>query len=325
MQQNPISSVPNDDDFWVALFEQEKTSPPTETARQDDWQTLTSGFNGQPDDTNVEQSNPWQLAQTYCATDEIINLTVIGFNKGGLLVQWKGIQGFVPASQLIDFPQFHVERERLQELASRQDETLKLKIIEADRDSNRLILSERGTLVMADERKNLLNNLEIDAQIEGRVTNLTHFGAFIDLGGIEGLIHISELSWSRVIHPSHILQPGQPIKVIVLSIDHYNERVALSLKQLRSNPWLTVDERYYPDQIVKGIVSNVVQYGAFVLLEAELEGLIHISELAEGSFLHPRNVVKKGDEVTARVLTVDGKNKRLALSLRTKIDTSEEK
>ncbi|MCA9965644.1 MAG: S1 RNA-binding domain-containing protein, partial [Anaerolineales bacterium] len=153
-------------------------------------------------------------------------------------------------------------------------------------------------------------------QIEGEVTNLTNFGVFVDLGGVEGLIHISELSWSRVLHPSDILEPGNTVSVVVLNVDRRNQRVALSLKRTKKDPWRTAEQRYYAGQLVEGVVSNIVNYGAFVLLEEELEGLIHISELAEGSFLHPRNVVQSGMKVTARVLTVDAASKRLALSLR---------
>ena len=163
---------------------------------------------------------------------------------------------------------------------------------------------------------NFVYRIEPGQVHEGQVTNLTNFGAFVDLGGVEGLIHISELSWSRVIHPSDILEPDQKVRVKVLNVDSENGRVALSLKRLHENPWLTVDERFKPGQLVEGTITNVVSFGAFVMIEEELEGLIHISQLAEGVFLHPRNVVQKGQIVVAQVLKVDGANKRLALTLR---------
>ena len=166
------------------------------------------------------------------------------------------------------------------------------------------------------QREFVLASIQPGDIVTGTVTNLTDFGAFIDLGGVEGLIHISELSWSRVIHPSKILSPNEEVKVLVLDIDQEKERVALSLKQMNRDPWDTAEERYYQGQIVEGTISNIVNYGAFVLLERELEGLIHISELAEGDFLHPRNVVTMGEHVTAKVLYVDAKSKRLALTLR---------
>ena len=148
------------------------------------------------------------------------------------------------------------------------------------------------------------------------MTNLTTFGAFVDLGGVEGLIHISELSWDRVHHPSDVVHPGQQVETYVLGVNPEEGRIALSLKRLRPNPWSDVESRYYIGQLVDGEVTNVVSFGAFVRLEEGLEGLIHISELAEGSFLHPRNVVREGDMVRVRVLSIDGANQRLGLSLR---------
>ena len=261
-------------------------------------------------------SDPWQLAQETMDADRLLRLRIVGHNKGGLLVYWNGIQGFVPASQLIDFPQFHVPRERLQALAGWQDRELNLKIIEVNRGNSRLILSERATLVAAEQREVLLLGVRPGEKRQGTVTNLTDFGAFVDLGGLEGLIHISEISWSRVTHPSAVLRPGQQVQVLVLSVDKSAERVALSMKRLHNDPWQDVESRYRPGQLVRGVVGNVTTYGAFVILEEELEGLIHISELAEGMFMHPRDVVRSGEEIAARVLSVDGRHKRLALSLR---------
>jgi small subunit ribosomal protein S1 len=162
----------------------------------------------------------------------------------------------------------------------------------------------------------ILNSLSPGDLCQGKVTNLTSFGAFVDLGGVEGLIHVSELSWDRVRHPGDVLQPGEAVEVLVLGVNPEEGRIALSLKQLRPNPWVDVESRYYPGQVVEGEVTNVVSFGAFVRLEEGLEGLIHISELAEGSFLHPRNVVHEGDSVRVRVLNIDERNQRLGLSLR---------
>jgi small subunit ribosomal protein S1 len=170
--------------------------------------------------------------------------------------------------------------------------------------------------VDAEKRVGILYQLRPGDEVLGRVTNLTDFGAFVDLGGIEGLIHISELSWSRVIHPSHIVQPGQNIRVKVLRVDRERERIALSIKQLKPDPWATAESRYCAGDLVTGVVSNITSYGVFIMLEAELEGLIHVSELAEGDFSHPHNVVDQGDQLTARVIQVDAAQKRLALSLR---------
>jgi small subunit ribosomal protein S1 len=312
-QTNTVNSAVEDDAFWSALFLQEEllVAPPPFLEES---QIIDSPL--PPSNGSVENRETWQLAIEAFRSDRTLHLPVTGFNKGGLLVIWHDLQGFVPASQLVNFPLLHVAHERLKALAGLRDTTLDLKIIEVNPLKNRLILSERAALVKAKEKVDLLQRVRTNDVLSGRVTNLTDFGAFVDLGGIEGLIHISELSWSRVTHPSHIVQPGQAIQVLVLNVDRDKERVGLSYKRLKRDPWRTVEERYKPGDLVSGQVSNVVSFGAFVVLEEELEGLIHISELAEGSFLHPRNVVKQGEYVQARVLQVNGQKKRLALSLR---------
>jgi small subunit ribosomal protein S1 len=151
---------------------------------------------------------------------------------------------------------------------------------------------------------------------EAAVTNLCDFGAFADLGGIEGLIHISELSWGRVGHPRDVLSSGQRVKVFIMNVDPQAERVALSIKRLQPDPWQSVEQRYQVGQTIEALITNVVDFGAFACIEEGLEGLIHISELAEGQFLHPRNVVKEGQRVKVNVLNIDGKARRLGLSLR---------
>lgn len=316
-----------DDTFWTALFAQEETIPtrvePQPVVEAEEVWTPQDGHsaNGrQPhlasEKESITASNPWQAAQDLHEADESIQLTVTGYNKGGLLVMWLGLQGFVPASQLNDFPQFHLEAERMTALRQWNQRTLTLKIIEIDPAHNRLIFSERAARIDASQRTRLFNHIKPGEILEGTITNLTNFGAFVDLGGVEGLVHISELSWSRVTHPSSVVRPDQPVTVKVLKVDPQNKRIALSMKRLKENPWLTVDQRYKTGQLVTGVVTNVVSFGAFVQIEEELEGLIHISELAEGNFLHPRDVVRKGEKVTTRILYVDGNAKRLALSLR---------
>jgi small subunit ribosomal protein S1 len=153
------------------------------------------------------------------------------------------------------------------------------------------------------------------------VTNLTSFGAFVDLGGIEGLIHISELSWDRVRNPADILKPGQETEVFVVGVNPEEARIALSLKRLRANPWKEIASHCESGQLVDGEVTNVVNFGAFVRIEEGVEGLIHVSELVEGSVVHPRSVVREGDVVRARVLSIDPDNQRLALSLRQVAET----
>ncbi len=316
---NPVSPS-LDDAYWSALFQEEEqaVAPPiTDLIELERPSPDIHPVNGQiPASANALPNDPWQEATAVQTHDRSLELLVTGCNKGGLIVYWRGLQGFIPASQLVDFPQFHLEATRVQALKKWVNQRLTVKIVDVNPEKNRLVFSERAALVDADTRHNVLQQLEVGQAFTGKVTNLTPFGAFVDLGGVEGLAHISELSWSRVTHPSDIVQPGQEIKVKVLSIDPDNGRVALSLKQLRPNPWETAKANYHPGQHVTGTVSNIVHYGAFILLEEELEGLIHISELAEGTFLHPRNVVQLGETVTAVVLSVNARQKRLALSLK---------
>ena len=318
--ETPLSPQP-DDGFWSALFNQEElVADPTIANDEltDTWIPISPPITDRSKwvEEPTPPKDPWKVAQELFEDDEAIELTVTGHNKGGLLVNWNGLQGFIPASQLLNFPQFHLESERIKALSEWHQKRLTLKIIELNPASNRLIFSERAALVNADEKERMLNQVEVNQVLQGEVTNLTNFGAFVDLGGIEGLIHISELSWSRVTHPAQIVTPGQTVTVQIIKIDEREERIALSIKRLKTNPWQNISTRYAIGDLVRGPVSNVVSFGAFVKLEDELEGLVHISELAEGSFLHPRDVVKQGEMVIARVIHVDGKGKRLALSMR---------
>jgi small subunit ribosomal protein S1 len=241
---------------------------------------------------------------------------VTGYNRGGLLVTWNSLRGFVPASQLVDFPVDVDELTRQKSLAERVGKRLSLRIIELDRTQNRLILSERAAQVESGQRADVLDNLHSGQVCEGTVTNLCDFGAFVDLGGIEGLIHISEISWGRIGHPRDVLSGGQGVEVYVISVDKEQGRVALSLKRLQPDPWQAVESRYEIGQWVEGVITNVVDFGAFACVEEGLEGLIHVSELAEGQFLHPRNVVEEGETVRARILNIDSNARRLGLSLR---------
>jgi small subunit ribosomal protein S1 len=325
IKRNSVSGSKTDDAYWESLFQLEESfaadfkevevppGPPDPTRELVEEAPIAhAGI----ESSVSPEADPWQLAQAYFEADKSIRLKVVGYNKGGLLIAWNGVHGFVPASQLVDFPQFHLPRERQRAMAGWIDSELNLKIIEVNKESNRLIFSERAALVPADARKSLLNGVQAGEKRAGTVTNLTEFGAFVDLGGVEGLIHISEISWSRVAHPSMILEPGQGVDVLVLSVNLDSGRIALSMKQLHPDPWLTAEERYRPGQLVRGKVGNITTYGAFVVLEEELEGLVHISELAEGMFLHPRDVVDNGELVVARVLKVDSQQKRIALSMR---------
>jgi small subunit ribosomal protein S1 len=257
----------------------------------------------------------WDRMEDRMAANEDVEVTISGYNRGGLLTEVEGLQGFVPASHLYGTSLPASPTERAAAFAARIGECLFVRIIEIDRSHCRLILSER--LAREDGRgERLLATLEPGQVCHGTVTNLCPFGAFVDLGGFEGLIHISELSWGRVETAGDVLQPGDGVEVVVLQVQPEERKVALSRKRLTPDPWQGVEERYYAGQVLDAMITNVVDFGAFARLEAGLEGLIHISELAEGSFMHPRNVVNEGDQVRVRVLHVESSKRRIALTMR---------
>jgi small subunit ribosomal protein S1 len=267
-------------------------------------------------EVDPENDELWQLAQQAIESGEVQPVRVVGYNRGGLLVELKGLRGFVPASHLVCLTPFLDADARYIELAKHVGRELALRIIEVDRAQNRLVLSERMIISSEEREQAVLAELAPDQVRQGVVTNVCSFGAFVDLGGLEGLIHISEISWGRVNQPGDVLSSGLAVEVYVISVDPDQKRVALSLKRLQPDPWATVEERYRVGQLIEGEVTNVVSFGAFVRVEDGLEGLIHVSELAEGTFLHPRNVVREGDQVVAYILNIDRVRRRMGLSLR---------
>lgn len=303
-----------DESYWRALLQEAEDIPEAHLSTDED----AVHFISAPQQTRPSGDNAsdWESIRASADRDDTLQLYVSGYNRGGLLVEWNALRGFVPASQLIDFPASANPAVRQKALASRVGHMLSLRVIELNQAQNRLILSERAAMVRPGERAGLLTRIQTGEQVQGVVTNLCEFGAFIDLGGIEGLIHISELSWGRVGHPNEILRRGQIVDVKVLEVKPDAGRVALSMKRLHPDPWATVNERYRIGEYVTGIVTNVVDFGAFARIEEGLEGLIHVSELAEGHFLHPRNVLSEGQEIRARILSIDGRARRLGLTLR---------
>ncbi|MBN1264119.1 MAG: S1 RNA-binding domain-containing protein [Anaerolineales bacterium] len=258
----------------------------------------------------------WQWARALYACDDTVELSVVGFNRGGLLVEANKLRGFIPLSHITGLSGDESEFDRGQLLSEYVGDTLQLKIIELDPERGRLVFSQRAATAGPGRRIELLNTLAPDMKVSGKVTNITQFGVFVDLGGVEGLIHVSELSWGRVRHPRDVVDCGQELEVKVLSVDVDQGRVALSLKELLPDPWAEVDQRYDVGEIVEGLVTNVVKFGAFVGIEEGLEGLIHVSELGEGSFLHPRSVLVEGEKVRVRIIHIDAAERRLGLSIR---------
>lgn len=246
----------------------------------------------------------------------VLDAIVTGWNRGGLLVRWQELQGFVPSSQLREVPLVDDPEQREEKLARWIGEELRLKIIELDRDRNRLVFSERATLWGPNDGDRVLEEIRPGDVRRGQVSNICDFGVFVDLGGVDGLIHLSELSWGRVAHPRDIVNIGDLVDTYVINVDRAKRRIALSLKRLTPDPWSVVDQEYRVGQVVEAVISNLVAFGAFAQLQEGLEGLIHISELADGKVAHPSEVVQPGDRVSVKVLRIDSAHHRLGLSLR---------
>ena len=251
----------------------------------------------------------WKAIEQAHEQGEPVTGRVIEVVKGGLILDL-GVRGFLPAS-LVDI-------RRVQDLDEYTGQELRCKVIELNRSRNNVVLSRRA--VLEDERKEMrqaiLDKLNPGDVVEGTISNIVDFGAFVDLDGMDGLIHISELSWSHVNHPSEVLEIGQKVDVKVLDIDRERQRISLGLKQTQTDPWQQVLESYNEGDVVSGKVTKVVTFGAFVEILPGVEGLVHISELAQHHVENPREVVSQGDTVSVRILEVDAERRRLSLSLK---------
>jgi small subunit ribosomal protein S1 len=315
---NRINDVELGDGYWRALLDDAEQQPVPVTRPDGYASNKTTADAANSQNNTISYEAMWEMLNGMMTRGEQIEVEVTGCNRGGLIVLYRGVRGFVPSSHLLTMSPDCDENERRSNLAGNIGKKLTVRIIELDPAQERVVFSERPIEPKDTPQAvpDVLYTLQANQTTQGSVTNLTAFGAFVDLGGYEGLVHVSELAWSRVSHPRDILQIGQKVNVFVMSVDLNEGRVALSLKRAKQNPWEEIERRYRVGQIVEGAVTNVVQFGAFVKVEDDLEGLVHVSELADGSFLHPRNVIKEGDVVKARVIAVDAKQRRLALSLR---------
>ncbi len=251
----------------------------------------------------------WRRIEGAAESGEPVEGNVIEVVKGGLILDL-GVRGFLPAS-LVDI-------RRVQNLDEFMGQTLECKVIELNRSRNNVVLSRRA--VLEEERKEvreqILGNLEPGQVVEGKISNIVDFGAFVDLDGIDGLIHISELSWSHVNHPSEVLEIGDTVRVKVLDIDRDRQRISLGLKQTQEDPWQKVLNEYGEGDTLDGEVTKVVQFGAFVQILPGVEGLVHISELAQHHVESPGEVVAPGDEVRVKILEIDEDRRRLSLSVK---------
>ncbi len=266
----------------------------------------------------AEEERDWLRAQEMFESGELLETQVAGFNKGGLIVRLGRLRGFVPASQLTAQHQGRNDQRPEERWSPLVGTPILVKIIEINRRRKRLIFSERAAVRIQREsqKEKLLSELRVGEVRRGVVSSLTDFGAFVDLGGADGLIHLSELSWNRSVKPRDILQVGQEVDVYVLNVDPESKRIALSLKRLEPEPWSTVESRYYVGQLVEGTITRLVNFGAFALINDEIEGLIHISELSDGRVGHPKEVVREGEKHVMRIIRIDAERRRMGLSLR---------
>jgi small subunit ribosomal protein S1 len=263
----------------------------------------------------------WDQAEELMKSQAIFDAVVESYNRGGVIVRLGQVRGFVPASQLVSSaaPAATGEEPADDRWAALQGETLKLKVIDIDRKRNRLILSER--LAMREwrrkQKEQLLDSLKEGDVYDGVISSIADFGAFVDLGGADGLIHLSELSWNRVNHPGEVVKVGEKVKVQILSIDTERRRIGLSMRRLAPQPWEVISHNYEVGQVVRGRITKLVNFGAFARIgDSGVEGLIHISELSDRRVNHPKEVVNEGEEHDLRIIRIDSDKRRLGLSLK---------
>jgi small subunit ribosomal protein S1 len=258
----------------------------------------------------------WLIARKLNESQELFECEITGYNKGGLLTHINHVRAFIPSSQL-GLSSRNTTAEQLEEFVG---QTLQTKVIEVDQSRNRLILSARAAArrIREAQRNRMLDDLKEGDICEGKVVNVEDFGAFVDIGGLQGLVHLSELSWQRISTPYELIKVGDKVEVYVLSVDLKRQRVALSLKRLQPDPWEEICAQYQEGQLVEVVITKLEKYGAFARLNDEhgLEGLIHISELAQDRVNQPTEVVHVDDVLTARVIRIDSKRRQLGLSLK---------
>lgn len=271
----------------------------------------------------LEEEN-WQTAEELLESEESYTSKIEGYNKGGLLVPLGTIRGFVPASQIGLSRRLTITgnspEERYSEMVG---EEIEVCVIEVDRDRRRLILSERAASSETRDsiKERVIDELEEGEVRTGRVTSLADFGAFVNINGADGLVHLSELSWEHINHPSEVLEVGQEIKVKVISIDEDRKRIGLSIRRLKDDPWEDQIEELTEGQLVEGKITRLTNFGAFARLllddvESDLEGLIHISEISERRIEHPKEILHEGDVVTLRIIKIEEDTHRIGLSMR---------
>lgn len=268
--------------------------------------------------SQARQTEDWRRAEQLMEADEVYEGVVTEANRGGLILPFGNLRGFVPASHVVGLSRGLNEDDRKDQLQTMVGSTIIVKIIEVNWKRRRLVFSQRDAQRERREARKevLLENLQEGEVHSGVVSGLRDFGAFVDLGGADGLIHISELAWHRVKHPSEILSVGDDVEVYVLRLDDEGKRIGLSLKRLQQNPWELIDDMYHIGQLVEGAVSRLTDFGAFISMEPGIEALLHISQMDDPQPEHPSLIVHEGQDLLMRVISIESDKQRLGLSLK---------
>lgn len=259
------------------------------------------------------QQADWERAEHLLETGEVVEAQVVGYNKGGLLATFGRIRGFIPQSHVADIPRSATGDQLRDAKNDMMGQQLKVKVVEVNRERNRLILSEREAQQAV--KQQMLEDLEVGSVVKGTVVGLVDFGAFVDIGGIDGLIHISNLDRRYVNHPSDVLEIGDEVEVRIDEVDTKNQRISLNRAALMPDPWDHIDETFSVGDLVTGEVTNVADFGVFVALPHHLEGLIHVSEMTSYGAGTPTELIHEGEELLVRIIDIDREQKRIALSL----------
>jgi small subunit ribosomal protein S1 len=308
-----------DDGWWESVLAEEGShvsSRPPVTRAQTRPEVRMDAKKADPKPVEQQKTPPdWTQVKDLYLRDQIISLNVTGVNRGGLLVEGEGLYGFVPFSHLTEVAGQNEVPEREKSMEAYMGRSLKLKVIECVPEDGRIVFSERAAQAEPGKRAELFHSLHAGERVTGMVTNVTDFGVFVDLGGVEGLIHISELSWGRVSHPSRIVKTGDRIDVQVLDLSPERCRVALSLKRLQPNPWMRIGTELSVGDIVPATITSVLSYGAFAKLDLGVEGLVHVSEMPIESSQAVKDILHEGQEVKVRILHVDASHQRMGLSM----------
>jgi small subunit ribosomal protein S1 len=316
--KQPVNAIPPeiDESWWTALLADEDKYNQVGSKEQVKTEGSREHIRDSIKKAGKTSEIDWQMVQDIFEKDQVITLDITGFNRGGLLVGGSGLHGFVPISHLLEINCLTDDNEKEMILSSYVGRTVAFKVIECDPERGRVVFSERAALSESGRRNLLFSEIYPEKKVCGLVTNITEFGVFVDLGGVEGLIHVSELSWGRVRHPTEVVNVGEMVQAYVLQVDQDRARIALSMKRLIPNPWESAEQRYHPGQVVSAVITSIVPFGAFARLEEGLDGLIHSSEIAsENQQDDSSEGLYEGQVVQVRIINVNAPRQRLGLSL----------